>query len=200
MKNSNKNSNVEVNQGPGRPKYEPTLPRKNRFTFTDFMTANGVNPETGKGEKCSKLTLNNWMKRNEGKNSPIVRLTGISAKSNSATGLGRKQFVFCKRVDFADQQSAIDKANETKTIKAVKTVVKPVKPIKIKPIKVIKPSAPPVTVNVGKGKTYDEVKAALLAPAVIVPVVDIAPVAPVVEVPAPVEVPAAIVESAPVAA
>jgi hypothetical protein len=193
---SNKNSktsNVETKQGPGRPKYEPTIPRKTRFTFQDFMAANGVNPETGKGEKCSKLTLNNWMKRNEGKNSPIVRLKGISAKPNSETGLGRKQFVFCKRADYADQQAAIDLVNDAKAAKAAAKPIAKVKAVKVKATKV---KATPVSVNVGQGKTYDEVKAALLAPspAVTVPVVDITPVAPVTE---PTVTP---VEAAPVAA
>lgn len=195
MKNSDKNSK----QGPGRPRYIPALPRKTRFTITDVMVHNGVDMETGKGPKCSKLTVINWKNwdKSKGKNSEMVQLKGTSTKSNSEIGLGRKQFVFCKRADFSAQQAEIDLANETKKVKVVKVktvkvkatkvkVIKPAKTVKVKAIKV--KTVSPVTVNIGNGKTYDEVKAALLAPSapvVIVPVVDIAPVeaAPVIETP-----------------
>ena len=100
MKNKNSKSNksaAAVKQGPGRPAYSPIVPNK-RFTFGDLCIANGVNLETGKGDKCTALTLRKWLAKNtKGKASAIAKLDGILAQPDNEKGLGRKSFVFNKR-------------------------------------------------------------------------------------------------------
>ena len=86
----------------GRPKYMPKLPR-GKFTFTDFQVANGVDPETNKAtseDGCTTLTLRKWLKRDLARkgHSTVVILKDVFAKPNSETGLGRKQFVYQRRV------------------------------------------------------------------------------------------------------
>ena len=102
--------------GPGRPRYIPSLPTKKNWTFADLMTANGVDKETGKGDRCSKLTLCKWldvdMYIRDNKTNEIIRTNGSSlviraknedgtyllAAPDNAKGLGRKQIVYTKRV------------------------------------------------------------------------------------------------------
>jgi len=89
--------NATAKRGPGRPKYVPIIPR-GKFTFSDLETANGVNLETGKGERCTTLTLRKWVKREVGsRKGAIIRVKNILAEPNSESGLGRKQYVFIRR-------------------------------------------------------------------------------------------------------
>ena len=104
---------------PGRPRYTPSLPTKKNWTFADLMTANGVDKETGKGDRCSKLTLCKWLDADmyirDNKTNEIIRTDGSSlviraknedgayllAAPDNARGLGRKQIVYTKRVTAA---------------------------------------------------------------------------------------------------
>lgn len=90
--NKNKNS-------VGRPKYEIKWPR-GKFTFTDLEVENGVNPKTGKGKQCTTLTLRKGLKRELARrsHSVIVLLKDTFADPTSKKGLGRKQFVYQRRV------------------------------------------------------------------------------------------------------
>lgn len=108
--------------GPGRPKYEPVLP-KGKFTFTDFEVANGVNPKTGKGKNCTTLTLRKWLKKDLAKrgHSVVTLLKDVLSDPNSKKGLGRKQFVYQKRVHSAAPASAkITEAPKKDVSKATK--------------------------------------------------------------------------------
>lgn len=109
-----KKSTNDTNRGPGRPKYQPKFPRTDRWTFDDFEAANGVNPKTGKGENCTRLTLNKYLRRNlnilseDGKTvlrsnpkSDVVRLKDVLADPNSKKGLGRRQYVYTLRSKLA---------------------------------------------------------------------------------------------------
>lgn len=91
---------VEKNK-PGRPKYNPVFPTTDKWTFNDFEITNGVDPQTGKGEKCSRLTLRKWldadMYTEEGnlrKSSQIVLVKKELSPSGSIKGLGRKRLVY----------------------------------------------------------------------------------------------------------
>lgn len=182
-----KNANTNANRGPGRPMYTPKFPRSLRWTMRDFCEVNGVNPETGKGKACSKLTLIKFLDRDmhprikSGKNagklnkavlrpdSVVIRLEE-TAKPESDSGLGRKAFLHCLR----------SRKDELKG-KTAKAAVKSTRKAKT------------VTVDVGTGTAdYEATKTALLAPAV-----DIAPAAPTPEVTAPAETPAATAEAVP---
>ena len=150
----------------GRPKYEPIIP-KSRFTINDFAEANGVNLKSGKGEKCSKLTLIKFLARDRkrGGKSLIMKLSDTMAEPNSTAGLGRKAFVYQLR------SKVVATATKTKD-KARKS----------------KPSGVSA-----KTQAYESTKAAILAPVADVapatvaePVTAAAPeVAPVESVPAP---------------
>lgn len=158
--------NTNANRGPGRPMYAPKFPRSLMFTMTAFCVANGVNPETGKGENCSKLTLIKFLGRKQGK-SLVVRLKA-TAKPNSDNGLGRKPFLFCMK-DRLDEAKAKLAGTEVKAPKATRA------PRKTKT----------VTVDVGLSQTsqdYEAQKAALLAPTA--PAVTPDPT-PAIETPAP---------------
>ena len=167
-----KNKNANENRGPGRPAYVPKIPGR-KFTFADFMEANEVNPETGKGPNCSKLTLTKFLDRDmynafesgarkgkankasPRKNSLVIKLDE-TREPNSESGLGRKTYVYLRR----------DKLDTLKTAKVAKAKV---------------------SVNVGTAATkprkakgvstatadYEAQKAALLTPT---PAVTIAPV------------------------
>lgn len=110
---TNKAKTPKASRGVGRPRYDAKIPN-GKFTMRQFCEYNGVNPDTGKGEKCSKLTLIKFMERDQhpkiksGKNagkldknrirpdSLIVQLDETSAPTGEK-GLGRKAFVYQKR-------------------------------------------------------------------------------------------------------
>ena len=158
----------KVKVGPGRPKYNPVFPKGN-FTFSDFLTVNGVDPETGKGENCTMLTLRKWMKKDASRHqrSEVVRVQGELAAPDSDNGKGRKKFVFCLR---------------DKNAVAVKSPAKAKTPTKAK--------SKAKSKSKGKSKTnptadYEATKAALLAPAITI-TPDVAPeIAPAMETVAP---------------
>ena len=164
MKNKTKTNkskkNTAATRGPGRPQYTPVIPRS-KFTFSDFEEANGVNPNTGKGEKCTTLTLRKWLKRNLlGRQSLVVHLKGITAEPTSENGLGRKQYVYQRRSLAGNKPTVKAAPDKSSTVEA---------------------STPEVTVDVSQAtKDYEATKAALgIAPAaVIVTPEDIAPTAP----------------------
>ena len=194
MKNKNKKSaDTNTKRSPGRPKYTPVIP-KSRFTVTDLCEANGVDLKTGKGERCSKLTLIKFLARdmyhrfesgkNAGKpnydkprsNSTVVLLEDIVAEPNSEAGLGRKSYVYQLRSKFEASNGNKAAAPKAKTPAPRK-------------------SAPKKTVAEAN-KTYEATKAAILAPVVaIAPAPAPVPEAPKAEVPAPV---AAVTPPAPV--
>lgn len=114
---------MKTKNSPGRPKYVPVIP-KSRFTMTDFMVANGVNLETGKGKNCSKLTLIKFLARDAKRkgHSTVVRLKDITAEPNSKDGLGRKALVYQLRTKFEASKAKASAAPAKKvTDKAVKT-------------------------------------------------------------------------------
>jgi len=168
-----KNKNAVTKQGPGRPAYEPKFPRSLEWVFADFMEANEVNPKTGKGPKCSKLTLTKNLDRdmyhpiesgkNKGKpdrnrprkNSLVVK-SDKTREPNSERGLGRKTFVFYLRA----KQDSIKPAKVSVNVGTAAT-----KPRKAR--------------TVSKSTAdYEAQKAALLAPttAVTIAPVETAPV------------------------
>lgn len=93
-----KNNSVK-HSGPGRPAYKPKFPAKLRWTMTDFQIRNGVDPETGKGEHCSKLTLVKFLARElaNRRSGLVIKLKGETAAPSSDSGLGRKAFLHCLR-------------------------------------------------------------------------------------------------------
>jgi len=83
---------------PGRPLYVPKFPRKMEWTLKDFCVTNDVDPETGKGPRCSKLTLIKWLGRDKArKGRSIVKRLDHTAPPESEKGLGRKAFLFSLR-------------------------------------------------------------------------------------------------------
>ena len=169
-KNTKTKTNAKQNKSVGRPKYQPLFPRKAKWTFADFEMANGVDPKTGKGEKCARLTLRNYMKRPD---SQVVQVKGEFMKSNSPKGLGRKPYLFQLR----------DKATTKTTVKVARKTVK----------------HEPVTVNVSQTtQDYEAKKAALLAPEPVVNITSVVEAPAVVETAPTVEAPA--VASEPVTA
>lgn len=83
--------------GPGRPAYQVKWPT-GKFTFTQLMERNGVNPKTGKGKDCTRLTLYKHLQvATKGTKSEIVRIKDETRKPNSKTGMGRKAFVYIRR-------------------------------------------------------------------------------------------------------
>lgn len=90
--------NIKRN-GPGRPAYQPKFPSKLKWTMADFCARNGVDPETGKGPNCAKLTLVNFL-RDDLKNSRtglIAKVKDETAAPNSEKGLGRPSFLYYLR-------------------------------------------------------------------------------------------------------
>lgn len=106
---------------PGRPLYAPKFPRKAEWTLKDFCVANEVDPETGKGPRCSKLTLIKWLGRDKArKGRSLVKRLDHTASPDSEKGLGRKAFLFSLRekmtADASDTEitaPATDSAPET---------------------------------------------------------------------------------------
>jgi hypothetical protein len=162
-----------VKVGPGRPKYEPSFPRGNKWTFDQFCQVNGIDLETGKGEFCTILTLRKFLKRDmltaskRNRSNSLVVDTGELGKVDSDSGLGRKPKLYMLRSKIA----------------ALTTT---------KPVPTPKEDKKDISVNIGTDQTpidtsatdaYEANKAALLAPVTPEPVavVDIAPTAPVLE-------------------
>lgn len=175
-------------KGPGRPKYVPSLPTKKNWTFTDFEVANGVNPDTGKGDRCTTLTLRNWLSGDMyipvKNSSPRVNPKSLVVRAKDANGdfmlaeptagkLGRKQLVYTKRVGAIAPKA-------TKTPKATKDST---------------PKSAPATDLSPETQDYEATKAALLGTSV--PLGDAAP-APTPEVTPTPEVAAPAAEAAPV--
>lgn len=177
MSKKNKNVSAVKHESPGRPKYQPVFPRSKEWTFTDWMEANGIetNPGSknfGKGPNCTMLTLRKHLERDmyfhkEGKpliakfrtkanpKSNIVILKDVTSEPNSDSGLGRRAYLYSLRANASVKRA-------TKTTKTTAT-----------------------SGDVSDAtKQYEETKAILTAPTVIVPAVTITPeVAPA---PAPV--------------
>jgi hypothetical protein len=84
---------------PGRPAYIPVIPR-GRFTMNDLCEANGVSLKTGKGKNCSRLTLVKWVAKQLGnkRSGLIVKVKDETSEPNSRKGLGRKAFLYIRRV------------------------------------------------------------------------------------------------------
>lgn len=83
---------------PGRPAYLPVIPR-GRFTMNDLCATNGVNINTGKGKKCSRLTLVKWVAKQLGnkRSGLIVKVKDETSEPNSSKGLGRRAFLYIRR-------------------------------------------------------------------------------------------------------
>ena len=82
----------------GRPRYVPTFPKAAEWTLRDFMVANGVNPDTGKGPRCSKLTLIKFLASDsERMGHSIVKRLSKTAEPAGDGKLGRKPFVYTLR-------------------------------------------------------------------------------------------------------
>ena len=181
-----KNKNAVTKQGPGRPAYEPKFPRSLEWTSADFMEANEVNPETGKGPKCSKLTLTKNLNRdmyhpiesgkNKGKpdrnrprkNSLVVK-SDKTREPNSESGLGRKTFVFYLRA----KQDSIKPGKVSVNVGTAAT--KPNKPNKARTVSKSTADyeaqkaallAPTAAVTIAPGET---------APVVVEPIAEVAP-------------------------
>jgi hypothetical protein len=94
------NKNAKTNKssnGPGRPAYQIKWPT-GKFTFQDLEILNGVDPETGKGKVCTKLTLRKGLARDLALNSKsLIVKTKETRAPDSESGLGRKSFVFIRR-------------------------------------------------------------------------------------------------------
>ena len=91
---------------PGRPLYVPKFPRKVEWTLKDFCVANEVDPETGKGPRCSKLTLIKFLARDKArKGRSLVKRLDHTAAPDSEKGLGRKAFLFSLREKMATEAS-----------------------------------------------------------------------------------------------
>jgi hypothetical protein len=155
-------------RGPGRPQYTPTYPKAKKWTLADFCVANGVNPETGKGPNCSKLTLiKNLTRGLSGRNSLILQLDEYR-EPNHESGLGRK----CNVYSLREKANVDTSAKPTQAPKSARTA----KPTK-KPAKVTSTTA-----------EYEATKARLLAPETPAPVT-VPAVKVVTPTPAPAETP-----------
>lgn len=165
-----------IKKSPGRPAYKPVLPKGN-FTLADFCESNGVNPDTGKGKFCSKLTLIKWLDRDRfmtdakgnidkdrpRRNSLVILLDKTEepvAHAKANKGLGRKRLVYCLR----------NAANATRTSKPTRKATglkKAAKSTVNVPIVDISPET----------KAYEATKAELAKPIVITvpPVATITP-------------------------
>ncbi len=95
MKNTKTNTK---RSGPGRPSYVPKLPR-GKFTMTDLCEANEVNLKTGKGPKCSKLTLVKFLAKElaNKRTGLVTKVKGETRKPQGDAGLGRKAFLYIRR-------------------------------------------------------------------------------------------------------
>jgi len=117
-----KNAKTNKNgRGPGRPSYVIKWPT-GKFTFQDLEILNGVNPETGKGENCTKLTLRKGMAKDLAlKGKSFIVKTDETRKPDSESGLGRKSFVFVRRSKLVAAKAA-KKAAKTTVLAPVVTI------------------------------------------------------------------------------
>jgi hypothetical protein len=130
MKNKNNKKKVSTavkHDHPGRPQYSLRHPTRKEFTFMDILKANGVdtdkvtaggkvNPNYGKSDNCSLLTIRKSLERDmyfhtTGKRAIAANRTrvnprsefcivaGVTAEPDSASGLGRRALVYCLRVN-----------------------------------------------------------------------------------------------------
>jgi hypothetical protein len=204
-KKNMKNKNETVQRGVGRPKYVPQFPRKDKWTFADYCTTNGVavdGKDKGKGSRCSALTLRKTLGYDAvlGDSSMIVKLENQFGKPDSESGLGKPPSLFAKRAiamekgwEFAPAAKPLK--SKAKAKKAVKSKAKAKKAVKSKakvpsvnvPItNATAPAPAPVSDAVSpETKEYEALKEQLLATPV--PVVEISTPAaePVAETPAP---------------
>jgi hypothetical protein len=97
---------------PGRPAYIPVIPR-GRFTMNDLCEENGVNLKSGKGKNCSRLTLVKWVAKQLGnkRSGLIVKVKDETSEPNSKKGLGRKAFLYIRRVVAKDGLKTAAKSN-----------------------------------------------------------------------------------------
>jgi hypothetical protein len=97
---NNKQANMKTvkHDGPGRPKYQPKLPR-GKFTMNELCQENGVSLKTGKGKNCSKLTLVKFVARelSNRRSGLVIKVKDETSEPNSRKGLGRKPFLFMRR-------------------------------------------------------------------------------------------------------
>lgn len=99
---------------PGCPKYIPSLP-KGHFTMQGLCEANGVNFKTGKGKRCSKLTLVHFIDRElNSRKGLIVRIKDETAEPNHKKGLGRKAYVYTRRPGTGSNASTLRSARKSK--------------------------------------------------------------------------------------
>lgn len=152
-----------TNRGPGRPMYNPVIPR-GKFTMTEFCIANGVNPKTGKGKNCSKLTLIKFLGRKQGK-ALIMKVKGETADPQSKKGLGRKAFLYTRKAGVTVPKTSAAAPTPKATAKRKYTR---------------KATAPAATTA-----DYEATKAALLAPTPVVSITPDPTPAPVAEDAAP---------------
>jgi len=122
----NKNAKKTDKKGPGRPSYQIKWPT-GKFTFTDLMIANEVNPETGKGKFCTKLTLRKGIDKdmfhldkngNIDKDKP--RRDSLIVKTDETrppeSGLGRNSFVYVRRSKLQSTKSTKSKGTSKATV------------------------------------------------------------------------------------
>jgi hypothetical protein len=164
--------------GPGRPKYQPKLPR-GKFTMNELCQENGVSLKTGKGSNCSKLTLVKFVARelSNRRSGLVVKVKDETSEPNSRKGLGRKPFLFMRRpnaLKAAAKSNVSVSLNTTDAYEAQKAalgingtpaadVTAPVAPVAPTP----EPTAPVAEVTAPVAET---------APVVAAPVTDAAPV------------------------
>ncbi len=175
-------------ENPGRPRYEMKFPKGAEWTFVQLMRVNGVdtvkrlangkdNPNYGKGENCTMLTLRKnldfciYAKTAKGKvskrkgidpNSIVVPVEGVTAEPDSDSGLGRRATLYRLRAVPAKDHSA--------EIAAAPVATAP---------KTRKPRKSKATVTAEVDQTIADAKAILAEPAVSIPETTIAPAAPI---------------------
>lgn len=164
--------------GPGRPAYKPKFPAKLKFTMTDFCVRNEVNPETGKGPNCSKLTLVKYLdaQLKNRRSGLICKVKDETAAPASESGLGRRSFLYYLR---SRASEIVEKATAKSTKPARKS----------SGLKTAAKS--PVSVPLTSTADYEAQKKALG--------IDSTPTVSVPMAPAPAPTPAPVAETAPVA-
>ena len=76
--------------------YQVIWPNK-KFTFRDLQIANGIDPQTGRGQTCTTLTLYKALKKSLKSENPPVYLLGDQKAEPQGEGRGRKALVYCSR-------------------------------------------------------------------------------------------------------
>ena len=231
MKNKVENKVENKNQydSPGRPRYEMKFPKGAEWTFIQLMKANGVdtvktlengkpNPNYGKGDKCTMLTLRKnldfvtYCLDEQGKvahpkkvnpKSIVVPVKGVTADPNSESGLGRRATLYRLRSVPAKDHTPKSKAPKADVTAEVNQVIEDAKNILAEstvsiPETTITPAAPiPDAVHNDFGdNNIPEVTPEPVAetPALVAPVI----VPAVVITEAAVEVPVTEISAAPV--